>query len=123
MYQRTRFPVWICLSLVVLLLGVASAVSAQDMAVQDEHHIMTVRQSLHHDVSPAVRDMPTVNPNARARHEAEPRAAEPDRAAGGGRRGASGAGRGPAPVGGPEGARAQRVGARPRQDRAHRLSR
>src|SRR5437016_4161262 len=73
MHQRTRFPVWICLSLVILLLRVASPVSAQDMTVQGEHHIMTVRQSMHHDVSPAVRDMPTVNPNVqRLRHEAEP---------------------------------------------------
>src|SRR3989442_13356586 len=73
MYQRTRFPAWICLSLAVLLLCLASPVSAQDITVQDEHHIMTVRQSMHHDVSPAVRDMPTVSPNAlRLRHEAEP---------------------------------------------------
>jgi hypothetical protein len=73
MYQQTRFPVWICLGLAILFLSLSSPAFAQDMTILNEHHIMTVRQNLHHDVSPAVRDMPTVNQGVlRLRHEAEP---------------------------------------------------
>lgn len=64
MSQRTRFPVWIALGVAILCLCLAAPASAQ---------IMTVRQNVHHDVSPAVRDLPTINAHTfRPRHEAEP---------------------------------------------------
>ena len=64
MSQRPRFPMWLALGLAILCLCLASPVSAQ---------IMTVRQNVHHDVSPAVRDLPTITSHTlRPPHEAEP---------------------------------------------------
>src|SRR5436853_6026695 len=64
MSQRPRFPMWLALGLAIRCLCLASPVSAQ---------IMTVRQNVHHDVSPAVRDLPTIaSQTLRPRHEAEP---------------------------------------------------
>jgi hypothetical protein len=66
MFRRTRFPARAYLgATMLLLLSVALPVSAQ---------IMTVHHSVHHDVSPAVRDLPTVQnvPAVAGKHEAEP---------------------------------------------------
>lgn len=79
MYQRTRFPVSMCIGVTILFLCLGSPLFAQnktiqqDLTVQSEQHIMTVRHSIFNDVSPAVRDMPTVNQGPRRiQHEAEP---------------------------------------------------
>src|SRR5205807_10031824 len=65
MFQQTRFPAWIYLGAAILFFSCAFPVSAQ---------IMRVQHAVHHDVSPALRDLPTVNQNrpTLAIHEAEP---------------------------------------------------
>ncbi len=70
MSQRTRFPEWTALGVASLCLFLATPAFAQ---IDQIDQIMTVRHSVHHDVSPAVRDLPTVTSNTfRPRHEAEP---------------------------------------------------
>ncbi len=65
MPQRSRFPMWLVAALLCLCFAVPA--SAQITP------IMTVRQNMHHDVSPAVRDLPTIDASTRrTRHEAEP---------------------------------------------------
>jgi len=66
MFQRTRFPAWIYLGAAILFFCFAFPVSAQ---------IITVHHAVHHDVSPAMRDLPTLDQNAptlAVQHEAEP---------------------------------------------------
>jgi uncharacterized membrane protein len=66
MFQRTRFPAWTYLGAAILFLCFAFPVSAQ---------IMTVHHAVHQSVSPAVRDLPTINQSAPTlvlQHEAEP---------------------------------------------------
>ncbi len=71
MFQRTRHPAWMffCAATLVVL-------SAFPLAAQQTVGPM-VFQDVHHDVSPAVRDMPTINSagnaaTANIKHEAEP---------------------------------------------------
>src|SRR5205807_1424830 len=72
MFQQTRFPVWIVLASMCLFLASALPVFSQSdgpMVGPFLHH------SVHNDVSPALRDLPTVNQGAltmRIPHEAEP---------------------------------------------------
>jgi hypothetical protein len=71
MFQRTRFPAWMFLLAASLVLLFTLPVAAQQVVGP------LVFQDVHHDVSPAVRDMPTINSAANAatahlKHEAEP---------------------------------------------------
>src|SRR5437764_14461416 len=65
MFRRTRFPAWTYLGAAILFLCFAFPVSAQ---------ILTVHHAVHQDVSPAMRDLPTINqvPPTVMQHEAEP---------------------------------------------------
>src|SRR5437016_5037670 len=65
MFRRTRFPAWTTLGAAILFLCFAFPVSAQ---------ILTVHHAVHQDVSPAMRDLPTINqvPPTFMQHEAEP---------------------------------------------------
>src|SRR5437764_12415024 len=65
MFRRTRFPAWTYLGAAILFLCFAFPVSAQ---------ILTVHHAVHQDVSPAMRDLPTINqvPPTVIQHEAEP---------------------------------------------------
>src|SRR5438132_4009851 len=65
MFRRTRFPAWTYLGAAILFLCFAFPVSAQ---------ILTVHHAVHQDVSPAMRDLPTINqvPPTALQHEAEP---------------------------------------------------
>src|ERR1051326_3228791 len=71
MFLRTRHPVWIFLCVASLALVFSLPLAAQQVVGP------LVFQDVHHDVSPAVRDMPTINAagnaaNAHIKHEAEP---------------------------------------------------
>src|SRR5438105_4335697 len=64
MSQETRYTAWAYLGVAILFCGFVSPVSAQ---------VMEVRHSVHHDVSPALRDLPAVTQNqAAVEQEAEP---------------------------------------------------
>src|SRR5579859_4514333 len=69
MFHPTRFPAWTYLGAAILFLCFAFPVSAQITP------ILKVNHAVHHDVSPALRDLPTINQNAPTlvlQHEAEP---------------------------------------------------
>jgi hypothetical protein len=81
MFQRTRSAAWMFLcvtSLVLLSLPSAGQVLPQDNPQQGNvQHVVgpLIFSDVHHDVSPAVRDMPTIdqgNASAHVKHEAEP---------------------------------------------------
>src|SRR5947208_11592703 len=66
MFQQTRFPAWTYLGAAILFICFAFPVSAQ---------ILTTHHAVHHDVSPALRDLPTLDQSVPAlvlQHEAEP---------------------------------------------------
>src|SRR5258708_7864474 len=63
MFHQASFRVWTCLGVAILFFCFALPVSAQ---------IMEVRHALHHDVSPALRDMPPAIPEGELTREAEP---------------------------------------------------
>jgi hypothetical protein len=67
MFRRTRFPVWTYLGAAILFLCFAFPVSAQITP------IIKVNHEAHHDVSPALRDLPTIQGvPTHIVHEAEP---------------------------------------------------
>jgi hypothetical protein len=77
MFHRPRFFPWIYLGLVILIFCFALPVVAQSATPQSPAPAIgpIVRQSLHHDVSPALRDLPTISQsqlNAEEAQEAEP---------------------------------------------------
>jgi hypothetical protein len=78
MFQQTRFPTWLCLIAVCLFLCFALPVFSQSRIPVDSPMDSPVvgpfvHHSVHNDVSPALRDLPTVNAlTQRAPHEAEP---------------------------------------------------
>jgi hypothetical protein len=63
MFRRIRFSVSVLCFCLAALLGLAHTASAQ---------VMSVHKELHHNVSPAVRDLPKIKPGKVTRHEAEP---------------------------------------------------
>ncbi len=71
MFQRTRYPAWMFLLASNLVLLFCMPLAAQQVVGP------LVFQDVHHDVSPPMRDMPTINAAANAatghvKHEAEP---------------------------------------------------
>ena len=85
--SRSFTRLWQCLALLVALAALpalaqnqpaadqsSQSQSAVDQAILGQNHVMIVRGSLHNDVSPAVRDLPTLDQAALAneKHEAEP---------------------------------------------------
>src|SRR5438477_7894835 len=72
MFQQTRFPAWIVLAAVCLFLGSAVPVFSQSQIPLDSPVVGPfVHHSAHNDVSPALRDLPTINRPA-IHKEAEP---------------------------------------------------
>ncbi len=71
MFQRTRHPAWMFFCAAALVVLFSFPLAAQQVVGP------LVFQDVHHDVSPAVRDMPTINApgnaaTAHIKHEAEP---------------------------------------------------
>src|SRR5229473_3542299 len=71
MFQRTRQPAWMFFCAAALVVLFSFPLAAQQVVGP------LVFQSVHNDVSPAVRDMPTINAagnaaTAHIKHEAEP---------------------------------------------------
>src|SRR4051812_3821937 len=71
MFQRTRYPAWMFLCIASLVLLFCLPLTAQQVVGP------LVFSDVHHDVSPAVRDMPTLNApgnsaTAHIKKEAEP---------------------------------------------------
>ncbi len=69
MFQQTRFPAWIYVFVCLLLCSALPSFSQSDSPVVGPF----IHHSVHNDVSPAVRDLPTIHRPASAVHqEAEP---------------------------------------------------
>jgi hypothetical protein len=82
MFQRARLSAWLCLfviglsALATLPAFAQSQIAEGDQTILQQNHVMIVRGSLHNDVSPAVRDLPTIDQTTFGNG---PREAEPAR--------------------------------------------